>query len=255
MLLLGLSSCREDRIFSEYKIEEFSFQGHQAKIVFPHSKGENGFWVWRARFWGVEPQVDKALLEKGFHVAYIDVANLFGNSEAVALWNDFYAFITKKYHLNQKVVLEGFSRGGLIIYNWASQNPKKVACVYADAPVCDIKSWPGGLYTGSGSPKDWEVCLQAYGLDENSVMGFKGNPIHTCTKLAKAKVPVLHVFGDADEVVPHFENTELLAKNFEEVGGKIELIQKNGVGHHPHSLEDPEPIVDFILSHTIHKAP
>lgn len=253
ILILSLSSCREDKVFAEYGIKEFSFKGHKAKIVFPHTKNENGFWIWRARFWGVEPQVDKALLEKGFHVAYIDVADLFGNEEAVTLWNAYYTFITKKYDLNQKVVLEGLSRGGLIIYNWASQNTEKVACIYADAPVCDIKSWPGGLFTGIGSPKDWETCLQAHGLDENSVMDFEGSPIHTCVDLAKAQVPVLHVFGDDDKVVPHFENTEALAKNFEEAGGKIKLIRKEGVGHHPHSLEDPEPIVDFILSHTVSK--
>ncbi|WP_422083062.1 alpha/beta hydrolase family protein [Ulvibacterium sp.] len=253
-LVLSLSSCREYKVFTEYEIEEFSFQGHKAKIVFPHTKNEDGFWIWRARFWGVEPQVDKALLEKGFHLAYIDVADLFGNKEAVRLWNDYYAFITKKYDLNPKVVLEGLSRGGLIVYNWASKNTEKVACIYADAPVCDIKSWPGDLLTGVGSPKDWETCLQVHGLDEKSVMDFKGNPIDNCVKLAQAQVPALHVFGDADEIVPHFENTEPLVKNFEKAGGKIELIRKEGVGHHPHSLEDPKPILDFILNHTVNKS-
>jgi hypothetical protein len=47
--------------------------------------------------------------------------------------------------------------------------------------------------------------------------------------------------------VPYEENTALLAKKYEEAGGKIELIRKEGVGHHPHCLEDPKPIVDFIL--------
>jgi hypothetical protein len=28
------------------------------------------------------------------------------------------------------------------------------------------------------------------------------------------------------------------------------LIVKKGIGHHPHSLKDPKPIVDFILQHT-----
>ena len=66
-------------------------------------------------------------------------------------------------------------------------------------------------------------------------------------KLAKAGIPVIHVFGDSDKVVPYEENTALLAKKYEEAGGKIELIRKEGVGHHPHCLEDPKPIVDFIL--------
>jgi len=241
---------RDDKIFSAFRIEEFSFKGQKAKVVFPNEKS-NGYWIWRARFWGHEPQVDKALLEKGFHVAYIDVADLFGNQKAVELWNDFYSFCVDKYKFNSRVVLEGLSRGGLIIYNWASQNTEKVACIYADAPVCDIKSWPGGLYQGKGSPEAWKKCLKAYNLDEQSVIDFKGIPIYTCINVAKAKIPVLHVFGDADKVVPHEENTVLLAKNYKAAGGEIELISKRGIGHHPHSLEDPEPIVDFILNNTL----
>ena len=49
------------------------------------------------------------------------------------------------------------------------------------------------------------------------------------------------------ESLPFAENTELLAEKFRASGGSIELIRKEGIGHHPHSLRDPEPIVDFIL--------
>ena len=34
-------------------------------------------------------------------------------------------------------------------------------------------------------------------------------------------------------------------------GGKFELIAKEGVGHHPHSLDPPTPIVEFILKERI----
>ncbi|MCK5443016.1 MAG: alpha/beta hydrolase [Maribacter sp.] len=256
LLVMGISSFgqgRKDNVFTEYKIEEFSFKGHSAKVVFPNNANDKGHWIWRARFWGHEPQLDMALLERGFHLVYIDVADLFGNREAVELWNEYYDFLISKYNLNPKVVLEGLSRGGLILYNWASQNTDKVACIYADAPVCDIKSWPGGLFDGEGSKKDWEACLKAHNLDEESVLGFKGNPIQTCIIVAKAKIPVIHVFGDNDKIVPHFENTILLAQNFEQAGGEIKLIRKKGIGHHPHSLENPTPIVNFILEHTLHK--
>lgn len=251
-LLLCLTSYGQDKIFSEYKTEEFSFEGQAARVVIPN-KESHGQWIWRARFWGHEPQVDKALLEKGFFVAYIDVADLFGNQEAVELWNRFYLYCRDRYSFNPKVVLEGMSRGGLIIYNWAAQNTEKVACIYADAPVCDIKSWPGGLYKGKGSPEAWKKCLEAYRLDDETVLDFKGIPIYTCIQLARAGIPVIHVFGDADKIVPFEENTDVLAKNFMAAGGEMELIRKRGIGHHPHSLEDPEPIVDFILKNTLDK--
>jgi pimeloyl-ACP methyl ester carboxylesterase len=237
----------QDKTFGIYKILEFDFEGHAAKIVFPEQANEKKNWIWRARFWGHEPQTDLALLEKGFHVVYVDVADLFGNKQAVKLWNRFYKYVVNEYDLSQKAVLEGMSRGGLIVYNWASENTKKVACIYADAPVCDIKSWPGGLYNGKGSPEDWRKCLDAYHLNERSVLKFKGIPVNTAVKVAKAGIPAIHVCGLADEVVPYEENTKLLAENYRKAGGKIEVILKEGVKHHPHSLEDPTPIVDFIL--------
>jgi len=240
----------QNKNFSEYEMVEFEFRGHPAKIVFPKQANEERNWIWRARFWGHEPQTDLALLEKGFHVVYVDVADLFGNKEAVKLWNRYYKFLKKEYDLNNKAVLEGLSRGGLIVYNWASKNTKKVACIYADAPVCDIKSWPGGLYNGQGSVEAWEKCLNAYKLDEKSVLQFEGIPVYTAVTVAKAGIPVFHVCGVADKVVPYEENTKLLAENFRNAGGEIEVILKEGVGHHPHSLEDPKPIVDFILKNT-----
>jgi pimeloyl-ACP methyl ester carboxylesterase len=238
-LLISFGSFTDDKVFTEYEIKEFSFKGHNAKIVFPNKRDDNNYWIWRARFWGYEPQVDKALLEKGFHVVYVDVADLFGNNEAVELWNQFYFFCKNEFRLNPRVVLEGMSRGGLIIYIWASKNTDKVFCIYADAPVCDIKSWPGGLFNGKGSPEAWEICLNAYGLDTVSVRDFMDIPINTCIDIAKAGIPVLHVYGDVDIVVPYAENTALLAEQFQNAGGTIELIRKEGIGHHPHSLENP----------------
>lgn len=247
-----LNSQPEGSGFPDHSVEEFCFQGKQARVVLPNGR-PSGHWIWRARFWGHEPQTDIALLEKGFHVVYIDVADLFGNQEAVQLWNDFYTYCRDNYALNEKVVLEGMSRGGLIVYNWAAQNTDKVACIYADAPVCDIKSWPGGLYGGIGSKEAWETCLEAHGLDNETALGFEGIPLHTGTKVAKANIPVLHVCGDSDEVVPYEENTGKLKERFEAAGGTIQIILKKGVGHHPHSLKDPKPIVDFILENIFYE--
>ena len=39
----------------------------------------------------------------------------------------------------------------------------------------------------------------------------------------------------------------LFEKMIKERNGKITVIHKPGFKHHPHSLPDPTPIVDFIL--------
>jgi pimeloyl-ACP methyl ester carboxylesterase len=259
ILLFVLFSCGTKSVFAQnskfgrFEMTEFEFEGHEAKIVFPEKANESKNWIWRARFWGHEPQADLALLEKGFHLVYVEVGGLFGNNEAVNIWNNFYSHLIENYKLNSKVVLEGMSRGGLIIYNWAAANTDKVACIYADAPVCDIKSWPGGLYAGKGSKTDWKKCLDVYDLNKKSALEFKGIPIYTEEKVAQAGIPVLHVCGAADKVVPFEENTKLLADNFRKAGGEIEIILKEGIGHHPHSLKDPKIIVDFILRNSVKK--
>ena len=145
-----------------YRLVDFEFDGRDCKVVYPEEAASGRPWVWRARFWGHEPQTDLALLERGFHVVYMDVGGLFGSPKAVAHWNAYYEFLTKELGLGDKPALEGMSRGGLIIYNWAIANPGKVACIYGDAPVLDFKSWPGGKGVGKGSAADWRKCLEVY---------------------------------------------------------------------------------------------
>jgi len=147
--------------------------------------------------------------------------------------------------------LLGMSRGGLYVYRWAAANPDKVGLIYGDAPVCDVKSWPAGKGKGKGSPRDWALFQQVYGLTEAQALAWKGNPIDQLAPLARARIPILHVVGDADDVVPVEENTAVLKQRYEEMGGHVELIVKKGVGHHPHSLDDPTPIVDYILGHRL----
>ncbi len=183
----------------------------------------------------------------------MDVAGLFGAPRAVAHWDRLYEFVTKKHGLAARVVLEGMSRGGLIIYQWARKNPRKVACIYADAPVCDFRSWPGGRGKGAGHAASWKACLAAYGLSEEEGAQYEDQPINRLRELARHGVALLHVCGDADQVVPHDENTTLLARHYRRIGGSIQVILKEGVGHHPHSLKDPTPIVNFVLRHTLER--
>ena len=239
--------------FHGFVQNDFKFKNSDCKIVEPKRVAKGKPWVLRARFFGHEPQTDIALLERGFHIAYCDVADLFGNPEAVTRWDNFYQFMQENGFAKQ-VVLEGMSRGGLIIYNWAVKNPEKVACVYADAPVLDGTSWPGGKGTGKGSPNDWVRFKAVYNIvNEDEASNFKGNPIHHTALIAKAGFPMLHVCGEADTVVPIEENTKPFEEQVLQAGGDITVIYKAGVEHHPHSLENPTPIVDFILRATDRK--
>ncbi|HTY59514.1 MAG TPA: G-D-S-L family lipolytic protein, partial [Bacteroidota bacterium] len=98
-----------------YECWSFTFEGREARIVCPKRTARGSPWIRRARFWGHEPQTEIALLERGFHVAYCDVAELFGNEEALGIWDRFYRALTGA-GLGKKTVLEGLSRGGMYIY-------------------------------------------------------------------------------------------------------------------------------------------
>jgi lysophospholipase L1-like esterase/pimeloyl-ACP methyl ester carboxylesterase len=233
-----------------FECYDFRFEGKSARIVKPKKTAQGCPWLWRARFWGHEPQTEIALLERGFHVVYCDVEELFGNDEAVSIWNRFYEMLTGA-GLSAKPAMEGFSRGGVYMYRWAVANPGRVGCIYADAPVLDFKSWPGAKGKGHGNPELWEVFKRDFGLNtEEEAIGFRGNPIDMTGKIAQAGFPMLHVCGTADETVPIEENTDPFEQKILASGGNITVVRKPGIGHHPHSLPNPQPIVDFILRAT-----
>jgi pimeloyl-ACP methyl ester carboxylesterase/lysophospholipase L1-like esterase len=229
---------------------DFVVDGRACLLVVPKTAAQGRPWIWRTEFFGHEPQADLALLARGFHVAYMDVQNMFGAPAALDHMDRFYEHLVREYKLSPKTVLEGFSRGGLFSLNWGARNPGKVACIYNDAPVCDFKSWPGGFGKVKGSPEYWKRCLAVYKLTEQEAREYRLNPVDNLAPLAQAKVPLLHVCGAADEVVPIEENTRLVESRYRELGGSITVIAKPGVGHHPHSLQNPFPIVAFVLEHT-----
>jgi pimeloyl-ACP methyl ester carboxylesterase len=242
-------------IWQGYKRHCFVVNGCPAWVVEPREALPGNFWSWCMEFPDAftERCAAPALLEKGFYHVYINVGNTFGCPTSVNHFNAFHRFLTSK-GLAQKAVLIGLSRGGLYSFRWASENPEKVAVIYADAPVCDFKSWPAGRGMGSGSKDDWTSLLSCYAFkDESEALAYLGNPIDTLAPLAIAKIPLIHVVGDIDMDVPWTENTAIVEARYRKLGGEIVVIHKANVAHHPHGLDDPTPVVDFILDHVVRR--
>ena len=227
-----------------YDRYDFRCYGRQATVVVPRKAAEGKPWIWRPAFFGAFPTVDQALLAKGFHVVYYDLTHLYGSPRAMRLGTDFYNVMCRYYGLSPKVTLEGFSRGGLCALNWAAKHPESVSCIYLDAPVCDVFSWPGRQRTAL-----WNDLLQEWDLDEEEMSSFQGNPVDSCNlaPLAKAGIPIMAVCGDSDKTVPYEDNMKVVAQRYRALGGVVEEIVKPGCDHHPHSLDRPEPVVDFIV--------
>lgn len=242
-----ISSNRES--FHGFSGASFELRKSKArcKVFAPHTIANGKPWILRARFFGHQPALDIALLERGFHLAYCDVAGLYGNDQALARWDELYELLVAgPAALNQRVVLEGMSRGGLPIINWAAAHPERIAAIYGDNPVADFRSWPGGT-SGKRSEQDWQRCLNAYGLDEQAANSFPRMPIDRLAPIAAAKIPLLLVLGMADKVVPAKENGTVLARRYRELGGPVEVWRKPGLGHHPHGLHPVDPLLRAVL--------
>jgi len=231
-----------------FRRHDFTLDGINCILIEPDGEAAEGKpWYWRARFFGAFPYPDFALLKRGWHVAFIQIDELYGSPESNRRFDMLYHFMTSQ-GFDSKTVPVGYSRGGLDVYNWARKNIDKCYCLYLDNPVCDFKSWPGGKGVGPGQPDGWRNCLNAWGFTEEEALRFDGNPVDNVKELAASGLPILHLCGDADEVVPPSENTMVIARKMRELGGNFKVIYKPGAKHHPHSLENPQPILDFIFA-------
>ena len=236
---------------------EFIIQGYLATVVSPKKPIPGNPWIWHGEFFGHKPAPDIALLKQGAYIVYLSIPDLFGSPKATKAWDTLYDRLVNTHGFSSRMGLVGLSRGGLYCYHYAMAHPDRVACIYGDAPVCDLKSWPAGKTiwpkgTGKGSKSDWELVKSIYQWQNND-QGLKwpGNPVDNLEPLARASIPILHVVGDADDVVPVGENTQVMKDRYLALGGSFKVINKPGVGHHPHGLEDSTPIVDFFKQHCL----
>lgn len=234
---------------------KFRFEDREAWVVEPRAPRGDRLFSWCLIFPDAftERCAAPQLLEAGFYHVYCDVGNTFGAPDGVAQLGRFHDELCRR-GLSKKAVLIGISRGGLYAHNYAAAHPDRVSVIYGDAAVLDFKSWPGGLGTGKGSPPDWQELLKLYQFpDEAAAKAYTGNPVDRLAPLHKAGVALIYVVGDADEVVPWSENAQLVEVRYRELGGVVEVLHKPEVGHHPHGLEDPDPVVQFILKHATSK--
>lgn len=123
-------------------------------------------------------------------------------------WDAWYKFLTG-HGLSPRPAFIGMSRGGQFEYRWATNHPDKVTCIYADNPAVDNES------------------MYKLGL------------------LAKNDVPLFHVCGSFD---PLFNiATSPIENIYQQFGGRISVMIKEGFGHHPHSLHNPKVIADCMV--------
>ena len=228
--------------------EEFTVDGHRAFVLRPSAAhpGVAQPWVWYAPTLPGLPAPEEnwmfqRFLAAGLAIAGIDVGESFGSPRGRTLFTALHRHLTAKHRFSQKPCLLARSRGGLMLYNWAVEHPDSVACIAGIYPVCNLASYPG-LAKACG----------AYDLTEHELAAHlaKHNPIDRLAPLAQARVPILHLHGDKDEIVPLDRNSAVLAERYRQHGGEMQLIVFPGQGHNYWTgwFQSPE-LVDFVITH------
>lgn len=233
-------------VFHGFPRLDFALPGDGAACVLvrPHAVAAGRPWLWRARFFGHQPALDLALLERGFHLAYVDVAGLYGSPLAVQRWEKAHGLLHGELGLSAQPVLLGLSRGAMPVLQFARAHPGRAGAIVLDNGVCDLRSWPGGR-SGKRSDADWSQMLAAHGLTEAQGWEEGRSPLDDLAPLVD--IPVHVLIGGADDVVPPAENGELLVARLSGLGGDVTPWRKPGLGHHPHGLEPVGPLVRTLL--------
>lgn len=243
-------------LWNGFQMDRFTFEGKDAIVVFPLEGTSNGRLMLKTEYWDAFPDAAEIpLLHKGFHLCYLANEHRWGGDDDLDRKARFVRYLCCKYHLSDRTVPVGMSCGGLMAIKFAAKYPELVSCLYLDAPVLNYMSCPCGFGIGDplfgpgtdGGIKEILNALNMYSMSE--LICYRKMPLDYIPKLIEAQLPVVMVAGDSDRVVPFVENGYMLQKAYEEANLDILVIMKANCGHHPHGLEKPHRVLEFILSH------
>lgn len=239
-------------LWNGFEMETFSFEGQDAHVVFPKEGTANGRLMLKTVYWGAFPHAAEIpLLEKGFHLCFVKYSSRWGRDEDLDRYARFVRFVAREYKLSERVVPVGMSCGGLMAIKFAAKYPELISCLYVDAPVLNYLSCPAGM--GSKCEIKEETMGELFAALEidsmSQLIGCREMPLDKVPVLVAHRIPVVMVAGDSDGVVPFHENGALLQAAYEKAGLECPVYIKPGCDHHPHGLDDPTPVLDFILTH------
>ena len=234
---------------NRFEHKDFTFEGRGSVIYFP-SCPSNGKLVLKTEYLTAFPFFEIEMLKRGYTLAFMSHPTRWAPDSETKVTADFIKFVAKEYNLDPKCIMVGMSCGGLQAVRLAEQYPELVSVLFLDAPVMNLLS----LY-GLGACKHTSVATfkaelnKTYGFTPSTVINFRQSPIDNMKPLIDNNIPIIMVYGDADDVVIYEENGKVLEDYYKENGGDLKVMRIEGRGHHPHSLADPTPIIEYVEAH------
>ncbi|WP_197442370.1 alpha/beta hydrolase family protein [Lignipirellula cremea] len=211
--------------------ESFQVEGRPAFVLLPPAeKRQNPQpWIFYAPTLPAYPDIHEKwmheqFLAAGIAVAGIDAGEAYGSPDGQKLMTALHKELTEKRGFAARPCLLGRSRGGLWVSSWAIAHPNQVAGIAGIYPVFDLRAYPG-----------LARAAFAYGMTTQELESNlrEQNPIARIDVLAKARIPVFIIHGDADTVVPLKENSAALAERYRlaDASEAVQLVIAKGQGH------------------------
>lgn len=236
-------------MWNDFESKEFTFAERNAIIIYPKVK-PIGKILLKTEYLDAFPTLDIEMLNKGYYLIHIFHRTRWATDEETDIMADFVRHCAKELSASERCVLEGMSCGGLQAAKFAAKYPELTAVLYLDAPVMNLLSMVGlGECECDAVPMFWREIVAAYGVSRSTIVNFRQSPIDNMKPLIDNNIPIIMLYGDADDVVIYEENGKVLESYYKEHNGTLKVIQKPMTKHHPHGLENPAPIIEFIEKH------
>ena len=246
----------EEKIAQKYKVIKkdvwygydriiFNFEGNNAWVVLPKVEAKKEMpWTWTIQW--AEAFVPRTgvldLLAEGWHHATIDSFKYRMNEKGLALSSKFQDFLVNELGFNKKVSLVGMSWGGFFSIRYTNRNPDRVNAIYLDAPLLTFADFANTKKFDSHEKLKNRIGPWADDKPEDGNWNTDPRmPVNMAGSIAKAKIPVMLLYGGKDVVVNPQENCETFLKRFKEANGNLYYVEnRKDFGHHPHGLETNE---------------
>lgn len=230
--------------------EELTLNGAALFLRIPERPAPGKPWLWVAEFFGVDKNLEDALLAEGWHVAYVRAADQFGSAWAMDRWEQAYEELHIKRGLAARPAILALSRGGLYALAWLRRHPDRASVLVLDNAVADVRSWPAGLplqTQGTGDSFEWERYMQRWKFaDQAQALAESPRPTDNLRAAVENGVLLVAGYGTADTLVPYVDNGGVLEAFWRRHGGRAEVFPREGAEHHPHGFADIDSLVALL---------
>ncbi len=218
----------------------FDFNGRRGWVVEPAAPATpraDKPWVWTMQWMGAFLSRTGApdLVKLGYYHVHLEAFDRRADEEGLKILAEFQDYLVKELGFAPKARLIGMSWGGFFSVRYAATYPEKVESIYLDAPLLNFDK-----FCNVQTPDEASKRIGPWGLKQPADGKWTTDPrmpVNLAEPIAKAKIPIILLYGGADRTCVPSINCEMFIPRFKAAGGDIIVKARGLYGHHPHGFE------------------